>query len=69
MKSPMPILIGSVLEEYASADPLLKKGTGNLPTMETIAYPSAAGAAKFTKDSRGGGVYHLIILKDSGPGA
>ena len=65
----MPILIGSVLEEYASAGPLLKKGTGNLPTMETIAYPSAAGAAKFTKGGRGGSVYHVIILKDSGPGA
>ena len=65
----MPILIGSVLEEYASADPLLKKGTSNLPTMETIAYPSAADAAKFTKGGSGGGVYHVIILKDSGPGA
>tara|TARA_B100000427_G_scaffold23062_1_gene17247 strand:+ start:291 stop:500 length:210 start_codon:yes stop_codon:yes gene_type:complete len=69
MKLLMPILIGLVLVGHASANPLVKEGIDNSPNMKTIAFPSAEGEGKFTKGGRGGDIYHITTLKDSGPGA
>tara|TARA_Y100001934_G_C12275053_1_gene736931 strand:- start:1061 stop:1270 length:210 start_codon:yes stop_codon:yes gene_type:complete len=69
MKLLMPILIGLVLARHASANPLVKEGIDNSPNMKTIAFPSAEGEGKFTKGGRGGDIYHITTLKDSGPGA
>ena len=66
MKLLMPILIGLVLAGHASANPIMKKGIGNSSKDGTNAFP---GAGKFTKGGRGGDIYHITTLKDSGPGA
>tara|TARA_B100000945_G_C20327246_1_gene570608 strand:- start:705 stop:914 length:210 start_codon:yes stop_codon:yes gene_type:complete len=69
MKLLMPILIGLVLAGDASANPIVKKGIGSSSKDGTIAFPGAEGAGKFTKGGRGGDIYHIATLKDSGPGA
>ncbi|MDP6180721.1 MAG: hypothetical protein QGG48_12595, partial [Desulfatiglandales bacterium] len=69
MKVLVPILIGLSVGGYASANPIVKKEIGNSSKDETIAFPGAEGAGKFTKGGRGGDVYHITTLKDSGPGS
>ena len=69
MKVLIPILIGLSVVGHAYPNPIVKKGTRNSSKDETIAFPGAEGAGKFTKGGRGGDVYHVTTLKDSGPGS
>ena len=69
MKVLIPILIGLSVVGHAYPNPIVKKAIGNSSKNETIAFPGAEGAGKFTKGGRGGDVYHVTTLKDSGPGS
>jgi hypothetical protein len=69
MKVLIPIVIGLMVVGHAPANPIVKKGIRNSSKDGTIAFPGAEGAGKFTKGGRGGDVYHVTTLKDSGPGS
>ena len=72
MKQILLFLVVSLLtagaESFVQSSPPVKEIRNELKN-GTIAFPGAEGAGKFTKGGRGGDVYHVTTLKDSGPGS
>ena len=61
-------LLTGLAGSFVQSSPPVKEIRNKLKN-RTIAFPGAEGAGKFTKGGRGGDVYHVTTLKDSGPGS